>query len=357
MIRDSVYIDCPTKSISPMPDVIERFSSIEIAELAMELGGILFTPSVFVNCLISTESIASIHSQVVLSILGRSTDFMLKGYMIETDKNIVVDNLRNADLGGYITPERFGIIQGALDNLSTIKCCPNIEIEANLRTRNMPLYDARRVETALQHGLTLLSSEPECFTLDVDELSHIFKHEYSDVVVGKAVSLEALDEDEIDAKIWIFKPEALATLLNRSRYDVRMENADRSEVLSLINCDIRSGMLESSASVILEFRGDQLSGHADQEGPIDATLRAVENALSSLIDLSDCDVHHRDSDTTTIRDSVRVRIRLSISERLCSRLRHTTKCFVATDESQNMLVSTARAYVKVLNTLMRELDY
>lgn len=337
-----------------MSHVIERFPSLDITSLAAELGGILFTPSVFVNCLISSKNHSSLYHGAVLNILGRSTDFMLKGYMIEIDKHIVKDNLINARAGGIITPEKFGIIEGALNWLTTLKCSPCVEVEANIRSGKMSLYDARRLETAFQHDLTVLTCEPEDFTSSPDELSHIFRYEYVDVQVGSSIDIDDLEKDTC-AKVWLFKPEALATILNRFNPNFRICETNRNEILSLVDFEVSSKMSGSHAHVQLSMGDKFLTGNTHQEGPIDAVLRAIENALVDVIDLSDCDVHHRVSDTTTEKDSIRVRIRLNIPERYFERVSSPINCFESTDESQNMLLSTAQAYVKALNTFLKEL--
>lgn len=337
-----------------MPHVLERFSGPDMSSLAADLGGILFTPSVFISCLISNVSRSSLYGNSVLNILGRSTDFMLNGYMIEIDKNIVRDNLINANQGEFITPEKFGIIQGALDSIKTLNCRPCIEAEAHKRSCQIALYDARRLETAFHHNLTVLTCEPEHFTIDPNELNHIFSYEYADVSVGEAAAID-VPEESLAAKVWVFKPEALSTLLNHFGPGTYVRKTDRSTTLSLTGYQLTSTLSGSRARVELLLDDRVLVGESNQLGPIDATLRAVERALMHEINLSGIKVHHRVSDTTTERDTARVSVRVNIPSQYASQVRSPFNFIEANDESADTLLSTARAYVKALDILLREL--
>jgi len=338
-----------------MEKALQQFSGLDINQLAAELGGILFTPSIFINCLISSRNRSSLYGDAVLSILGRSTDFLLKGYIIEIDKHIVMDNLRNAKRGGYITPERAGIVEGALHSLTALPCNPEIEIEAHCNSNKMSLYDARRMETAFQHDLTVLSCEPGQFTQCPDELNHLFRYEYADIAIGPSINLDE-PEAKTRAKVWVFKPEALDTLLCRFDPNARICEANRDTILSLKDYQLTSNRGSSHASVQLLFKDQLLAGQSQQIGPIDAVIRAIETALKDIITVNGDNIHHRVSDTAAKHDKVRVSIRIHVPEHYFPQWISPSKKFEAVHESRNTVLSTAVAYVKVLNTILKEID-
>lgn len=339
-----------------MSNIINESTDIDLNPLVAKLGGILFTPSVFVNCLISSKSRSSLYASSVLNILGRSTDFLIKGYIIEIDKHIVQDNLDNAKSGGYITPEKVGMIEGALDSLTVLKRNPDVEAEANDRSNKLSLYDARRIETAFQHNLAILSSEPEHFTIDSDELYHIFQHEYADISIGDSIDVDKLESD-LHAKVWVFKPAALDKLFSNARSEDFPDEVNRDKILDLIDFHVSSSMSGSEARVKLSMRGEILVGIAEQEGPIDAVLRSIEAALTEVIEIDSCDVHHRVSDTTKKQDSVVVSVRLSASGHHFRDTNYFINSFEAADIGKNTLLSTAKAYVKAWNTVLMEYDF
>lgn len=335
-----------------MPHVLRNIVLSNIYSLPIQLGGILFTPSVFIDCLISNESRSSIHCSEVLKILGRSPDFFLNGYIIETDKNIVKDNLRNARKGGYLSAEKFSIIENALNSLKIIQCNHEIEEYAHYRSSVFPLYDARRIEAALQNDLTLLTCTPEHFTQDPDEQIHIFQYGYADICVGVSIDIEQPDIERL-VKIWVFNPKTLAILLNGLEDQSGLVSTDRSEQLHFESYKLSSNNAGSFSRVRLTLDNRVLVGEAQQEGPIDAILRAIEDALNGVINMKNVSIHHRVSDTTTEKNAIRVFIRLrnlNIGNQYL-----LPRYIEATDESKDLHLSTARAYAKALNTLIKEI--
>ena len=192
---------------------------------------------------------------------------------------------------------------------------------------------------------------PEHFTQDPDEQIHIFQYGYAYICVGVSTDIEE-SEIERPAKIWVFNPKTLAVLLNDLEDQSSFASTDRSEQLNFESYKLNSNNSGSFSRVRLTLDNRVLVGEAQEEGPIDAILRAIEDALNGVISLRNVSVHHRVSDTTTEKNTIRVSIRLCKinlgSQYLLPRY------IEATDESKDLHLSTARAYTKALNTLIKE---
>ncbi len=337
-----------------MPHVLIRFADYDMTELVTELGGILCTPSVLIDCLISKGRRSSLYSSAVHCILGRATDYLLKSYIIKIDEDIVRGNLTNAKKAKLVTFEEFQKIQEYVASLKTLKCSQSVEEEANKKREILPLYDARRIETAFQHGLTILTCEPEYFTNNSDEREHIFKYGYADICIGSSELFGGKEEEHEDlVKVWVFTPEAFSILLNRYDPHMTVDHTDRTRILSLTDFNSSCNLEKSCANVCLTLDDTKLYGNTEQTGPIDAVLRSIEDPLREYINFEDCDVHLRISDTTTERDTVTVHLEFSVPHLSGRYTASRDGVFRTIVEGDNTLLTIAQAYVGVLNTVLK----
>lgn len=347
-----------------MPPLHETFAEHDTVSLSAELGGFLYTPSMLINCFVAKKDRYRMHGESIHSILGYSIEFMLKGYILRIDKEIVRKNLEDSRACGCLTPGDFGTVERILSSLVTLDRSSKIEIAAHDRSDRLALYDARRIEAAFQHDLTLLSCEPESFTCHSDELTHLFKYKYVDVKIGTCEPVDTtaeLSEDMNNSYVWVFEPQALDELLNWIESGNSFSTTNRRQVLILKNfLVINHNSPECSEGytirVWLQLNGQEITGVAQEDGIIDTALRAVENALRDIVDLDRNNVHHRISDTTRHINRAQVSIQLDVPEQLTSRLHAAYHRIKAVDESKDTLLSTIRAYVKVLDTLLKNLQ-
>ena len=320
-----------------MPSVIEQFGKLSTAALIAELGGFMFAPSVLIKCLMSAVGSATFDRDVVQNLTLRAEDFCLRTYINEVDRDIVLDNLRGQRIGNCIDDADYSLASQVLESIVLLPFNSDIEAHAHEISSKMPFYDARRLVSASQHDVSLVTCEPLHFTRCPLERDHIERFGYADVSIGKSES----DEGLIDSKVWIFSPESLSLLL---RNRAELQRTDRVEILSLVNYETSSNLRRSTAKVELCLNGEIIKGTATDQGAIDVLLRATEKAVQPYIELTSKNVHLQMSDTTANNDIVQICLRLNLNG--CR--------FEATVEGDNALECSLRAYIKAINAALKK---
>ena len=323
-----------------MPHVIEQFGKQDLASLVKEFGGFVFTPSVLIKCLISQADPATFDKDIIQDLTLRAPDFYLSIYMNEIDKDIVENNLRGGIVGGYIDDATYCLVSKILNTITPLSLNREIELQAHENSRRLSLYDSRRIASAAQHCVPLVTCDPLHFTLCPDEREHIRKFGYADVSIGISES----DEDSVEAKVWVFSPKAVSLLLRNSDSKA-LETIDRTEILSLIDYRATSNIHGSTAEVELRMNGERIHGVATDPGSVDVILRAIEKAVRPYIELTHSNVHLEVSDTTANNDVVQIYLRLHFNEYQ----------FEATVEGLNTLTCSVHAYIKAINAALKSL--
>ena len=323
-----------------MPPVIEQFGKQDVASLIKEFGGFVFTPSVLIKCLISKADPATFDKDIIQDLTLRAADFYISIYMNEIDKDIVGNNLRGGVVGGCVDDETYCLVSQMLSTIKPLPLNRDIEFQAHANSRRLSLYDSRRLVSAVQHCVPLVTCDPLHFTVCPDERDHIRRFGYADVSIGMSES----DEGPVEVKVWVFSPKAISLLLRNSD-PKELETIDRTEILLLKDYKATSNMHGSTAEVELLFDGKSIYGIATDPGSIDVLLRATERAVRPYIELTHSNVHLEISDTTANNDVVQIYLRLHFNEHQ----------FEVTVEGLNALTCSIRAYVKAINAALKYL--
>ncbi|MEO1682111.1 MAG: hypothetical protein AAFS06_02480 [Cyanobacteria bacterium J06631_12] len=325
-----------------MHPIQERFGNLTTEEIAAELGGFVLTPGVIIECMISEADPETFYREAIQIITTRREDFLgLESYMGEADKEIVLQNLERSILGRCISEEDCRSVLAVLNSIRSLLFNREIERHAHEYSNRLALFNARRLLTALHHGASLVTCDPLEFTSCPHEREHIKMFGYANICVEQS----ELDGEPTDTKVWVFTPEALWQLM-RTEERRELNTVERNEMLSLVNFRHSSDLDGCIGEVVLSLNGNILRGSATDQGAIDVLLRATEQAIRSYVHLDKTNVHIHLSDTTANNDVVEIY--------LCLKLDGDN--FEATSRGVNTLECALRAYVDIINAVLRRRD-
>lgn len=163
-------------------------------------GAFLLTPSVFINCLITSGLLFDLYAEGLEQILCKTELEQL--WMLAIDQNIVRENLIKAFSSGCIERSRFEHLQGLLKrNLKELKTSVDLERIAYCNPNQVAFYDARRLYAALDNQMYLVTSEAESFTANLMERQQISRYGWGEVFVEQAEDVDTTEPVNLTVEI------------------------------------------------------------------------------------------------------------------------------------------------------------